>query len=116
MSLAGRQYEIVGPVRLQDRVHSLDIISRMAPVTLGLEIAEIDRVLQPRLDAGNAARDLAGDESLAADRALVVEQDAVAGEHAVGLAIVHGDPVAVQLRHAIRAARIERRGLTLRHL
>jgi hypothetical protein len=50
-------------------VHAFDIIPGMAPVALGLEIAEIERVFQTDLDAGNAARDLAGDKGLAADRA-----------------------------------------------
>src|SRR5207248_228443 len=39
-----------------------------------------------------------------------------AGVQAVGLAVVDGDPVAVDLGHAIRAARIERRRLALRRL
>ena len=45
----------------------------------------------------------------------MIEQDAVGGEHAVGLAVVHRDPVAVQLGDAIGRARIERRGFFLRH-
>ena len=61
------------------------------------------------------ARDLARDKGLAADRALVIEQDAVGGEHAVGLTVVHRDPVAVELGDAIGRTRIERRGLLLRH-
>src|SRR3954467_10510246 len=95
-------------------MHALDVVPGMAPVALGREIAEIERLLQSHLDAGDAARDLARDKGLTADRALVVEQDAVGREHAIGLAIVHGDPVAVELGHAIRRARIERRGLLLR--
>ena len=59
-------------------------------------------VLQPMLDRGDGARDLARDEGLAADRALVVEQDAVGGVHAVGLAVVHRDPVGVELGRAHR--------------
>ena len=65
---------------------------------------------------GDAAGDLAGHEGLAADRALMVEQDAVGGEHAVGLAVVHRDPVAVKLGDGIGRARIERRGFLLRNL
>jgi hypothetical protein len=45
----------------------------------------------------------------------VVEQDAVAGEHAVGFAVVHRDPVAVELGNAVGRARIERRAFPLRH-
>src|SRR5690242_4178751 len=93
--LAGGQHEIVGLVRLQDRVHALDIVAGMAPVALGFEIAEIDGVFQAELDAGDASGDLARDEGFATDRAFMVEQDAIGGEHSVRLAVIHGDPVTV---------------------
>ena len=44
----------------------------------------------------------------------MVEQDAVAGIHAIGFAVVHGDPVGVHLGHGVGAARVERRGFLLR--
>src|SRR5665213_303752 len=113
--LAGRQHEIVGLVRLQDPVHALDIILGMTPVALGVEVAEIEGVFKAGLDTGDAARDLAGDEGLAADRAFMIEQVAVGGGHAVGLAVVHRDPVTIELGDAIGRARIERRGFLLRH-
>src|SRR5262249_61175605 len=56
------------------------------------------------------------DELEAAARALVVEQDARAGEQVVALAIVDRDVVSVDLRHAVRASRMERGGLALRGL
>jgi hypothetical protein len=37
----------------------------------------------------------------------VIEQDAVAGIDTVGLAIVHGNPVGVDFRAGIGAARVE---------
>ena len=74
------------------------------------------RLLQAALDRRDGARHLAGDEGLAADRALVVEQDAVRGVHAVGLAVVHRDPVGIELGDGVGAARVERRGLALRRL
>src|SRR5580704_8241762 len=113
---AGRQHEIVGRVGLQYLVHALDIIPGMAPVAFGAEVSEIERFLQTGLDASDAARDLAGHEGLAADRAFMIEQDAVRGIDAVGLAVVDRDPVAVKLGDAIGRARIERRRLLLRHL
>ena len=68
------------------------------------------------MDAGQRPRDLARDEGLAAQRRFVVEQDAVAGVQAVGLAIIDGDPVGVNLGGAVGRARVERRGLALRNL
>ncbi len=88
----------------------------MAPVALRFKIAEIERLIQTGLDTGNPARDLACHESLAANWALMIEQDAVRGIHAVGLAVVHGDPITVKLGDAIGRARIERRRLLLRNL
>src|SRR5207244_3368346 len=57
--LAGCQHEVVGRIRLQDLVHALDIVARMTPVALGLEVSEVKRVLKTKLDAGDAAGDLA---------------------------------------------------------
>jgi hypothetical protein len=46
----------------------------------------------------------------------MIEEDAGGREEVVTLAIVHGDVVREGFGHAVRAARIERRGLALRHL
>ena len=70
----------------------------------------------PSLIAATAARDLAGDEVLPAARRLVVEEDAVAHEHPVRLAVVDRDPVGVDLGGGVRGARVERRRLRLRDL
>src|SRR5665213_2922525 len=56
---AGRQHEIVRLIRLQHKVHALDIILGVAPVTLRRQVPEIQRILDPGLDTGDAARDLA---------------------------------------------------------
>src|SRR5437870_361350 len=103
-------FDKLGERRLRLPAELLVRFAGMAPVALGFEIAEKDRFLKPGLDARHAARDLARHKSLAADRAFMVEQDAVGGEHAVGLAVVHRDPVAVEFCHRIGRARIERRG------
>ena len=61
-------------------------------------------------------RDLARDELEPAALALVVEEDPGGGEEVVALAVVHGDEVAVALGDPVGRARVERRGLALRHL
>ena len=45
----------------------------------------------------------------------MVEEDAVGGVHAIGFAVIDGDPVAIELGDAIGAARIKRRALRLGH-
>jgi hypothetical protein len=46
----------------------------------------------------------------------VVEEHAVAGENAIGLAVIHGDPKSVQLGDRVRRPRVEGRRDALRHL
>ncbi len=72
--------------------------------------------MQANRDGCDRTRDLARDERLAAQWALVIEQDTVRGVIAVSLAIVDGDPVGIELRGPIGAARIKGRGLALRRL
>ena len=66
--------------------------------------------------ARRAEGDLAGDEVLAPPRRLVVEDDAVADEHAVGLAIVDRQPMGIDLGGRVGRTGIERRRFLLRHL
>ena len=88
----------------------------MPPIALGIHVAQIQLVLQSQPDARQRTCDLARDEGLATHRRFMVEQDAVARIDPVGLAIVHGNPVGVQLGAGIGRARVERRGLLLRYL
>src|SRR5262249_49742580 len=116
MRLAGRQHKIVGFVMLQYAPHSFHVVAGMAPVALGVQIAEIESFLQAQFDGGNGSRDLAGNKSLSPRRALVVEEDAVGTEYAIGFAIVHGDPIGIEFGGRIGRAGIKRRRLALRHL
>ena len=113
---AGGDDEVLGVILLQHHPLHLHVVARMAPVAQRAHVAQIQRILQAQRDPRDGTRDLARDEGLAAQRALVVEQHAVAGVHAVGLAVVHRDPVGVELGDRVRAARIERRGFLLRDL
>src|SRR5256885_825677 len=112
--LARRDHQILGLGLLQHQPLRLDIVARVAPVAPRVEVAEVQAILHSEFDAGEAARDLARDEDLAADRRFVVEEDAVAGIEAVGLAVVDRDPVRVELRHAVGRARIEGSRFALR--
>jgi hypothetical protein len=47
------------------------------PIALGLEIAKVEAVLQPVFDMGDGPGNLPGYESLASDRAFMIEKDAV---------------------------------------
>ena len=69
----------------------------MAPVPPGVQVAEFEVLHKAQVYLGHGPRDLPGDEGLPAAGALVVEEDAVAGEHAVRLPVVHHNPIGVQL-------------------
>src|SRR5258708_14563010 len=79
-----------------------------------MQVAEVQAILQSELDARQRPRDLARDEGIATDRGFVIEKYPVAGEHAIGLPVIHGNPVGVQLRGAVGRARVEGRGFLLR--
>ena len=72
--------------------------------------------LQPLSDVRQATGDFAGHEGFATAWGFVVEENPVAGIHAVGFAVVHRDPVGVELGDCIRGTRVERRGFLLRNL
>eukprot|EP01022_Parablepharisma_sp_SALTPOND_P036279 TRINITY_DN9838_c0_g1_i1.p1 TRINITY_DN9838_c0_g1~~TRINITY_DN9838_c0_g1_i1.p1 ORF type:complete len:1069 (-),score=237.17 TRINITY_DN9838_c0_g1_i1:780-3986(-) len=113
---AGGDDEVLGLVLLQHQPLHFHVVACMAPVTLGVQIAQVQAFLQAQLDARQGTGDLAGDEGFAAARRFVVEQDAVAGIDAVGFTVVDHDPVAIHLGHGIGAARVEGGGFLLRDL
>ena len=135
MRLARREHKVVRLRLLGHHPYTLDIIARYgahqhayiynrngrtdrAPIRAARRVSKIEgRLLAlPVPDLRCGAVDLARDESPPPARALVVEEDVLARVHAVCLAVVDDDPVHVQLRAAVRRARVERRCLALRCL
>ena len=112
----GGDDEVLGTVVLQDEPHALYIVAGIAPVAQGVQVAQVETLLQALADAGGGKGDLAGDEGLAPALALVVEQDAAAAEHLVGLAVLLDNPEAVELGHGIGAVGMEGGVLVLGHL
>src|ERR1700754_634610 len=116
MRLAGCNHVIVSTFLLQHQPHRLDVLFSVAPVALSLEVSEKGFVLETSFDRSYCARDLARHEGFAAPWAFVIEEDAVAREHAVRLAIVNCRPVGINLGGSIRGTRVKRRSLALWHL
>ena len=85
----------------------------MSPVTLGVEVAQVQARLLAQRDIRRCARDLAGDERPTSPWTLVVEENAVARVHVVRLAVVLRDPETIELSDTIRAAWVERGRLIL---
>ena len=101
---------------LQHHPHRFDIISGKSPVTLRLEVAEIEILLQSDLNPRERASDLARHKRFAPSRRFVVEQHAVRKMQAVGFAIVHNVPVRRNLAHRVGTARVKGGALVLRRL
>src|SRR5262249_53506039 len=109
MCFPRRQHIIVWIILLHHEPHAFDVVARVTPVPFGVEIAEIKLILHLMMDCRYRAGDFARDESFATDWALMVKEDAVRGMHAVGLAVIYGDPIGVELGDPVRAARVKRR-------
>ena len=106
--------EVLGRLLLQHQPLHLNIVPGVSPVAPRIEIAEVQAVLQTQLDTGERAGDFAGDEGLTANRRLVIEQDAIAGVNAIGLAIIYRNPVRIKLGDCVRTARVKRCRFILR--
>lgn len=85
---------LINGMVLDSSINSLCV----TPVSLGVQIAELKKLLLTEMDLRNGPTDLSRHECFAASRALVVEKNAVHGEHSVRFAIVHSDPIGVQFR------------------
>lgn len=109
-------HEILGLLVPQDQPHALDVILRITPVAQRREVAQVEFVLLALGNTGCGKGDLTRHEGLAAALRLVVEQDARAAEHVVGLAVLLDDPIAVEFGHGVGAVGVERGLLVLRDL
>ncbi len=116
MILARGDHKVLRLRLLEDEPHALYIVPGISPVAKRIQITQIELVLESLSDAGGRKSNLARHEGLSPTLALMVEEDAVAAVHTVALAVVLDDPEAVEFRHPVRAARIERGSLLLRPL
>jgi len=107
VGLTGGDDEVLGLVLLEHPPHAIDVVARVAPVALGVHVAEVEALLLATFDVRHREGDLTGHEGLTAAGGLVVEQDAVAREHVVRLAVVHHGPVRHHLGHRVRRAGVE---------
>ena len=108
--------EVVGALLLQHEPHALDIILGIAPVTQTGEVSEEQPFLLALRNTGSGQGNLSRHKGFAAAFRLMVEEDARTAEHAVGLAVLLHNPVAVEFGHGIGAVGMEGRLLVLRNL
>ena len=116
MLFAGSDDEVVRGFLLQNQPHALDIILGVAPVPERIHVAQFQMILEAFGNAAGGQGDFPSDEVLAPALGLVVKENAVDGEHAVGLPILLDHPEAVLLGNGIGAVGMEGGGLPLGHL
>src|SRR5208337_4216169 len=108
MSLAGGDNVVIGLLLLEHHPHGPDVISGETPVTLSVQVAHDQTPLQLLLDSGGTESDFPGHERLTPARAFVIEENPRARKQAVGLPVIDGLPVGVELGAGIRAAGMKR--------
>jgi hypothetical protein len=74
----------------------------VAPVALSIKVAKIDAILPTKMDVCDGTRNFACDKGAAASRRLVIEEDAIACVHVVGLTIVDNNPEPIKLGDSVR--------------
>src|SRR5206468_10221551 len=116
VAFAGSKDEVVSFPCLQNSPHAFDILRRVSPVTLCVEVAEEQFLLQTMLNRGNRPRDLAGNESFPASRAFMVEPDDVARAKTVSLEIVNCGPIRKNFGHTVQSYRSKNCWLGFRHM
>ena len=107
---------VVRLLLLQHEPHHFDVFLGISPVAPRIEVAKKEFILKANLDPGCGAGDLAGDKSLAASGALVIEEDTIGGVQIVGFAVIDSEPVGKDLSAAIGGTGMERCRLDLGNL
>ena len=88
----------------------------MAPISLGIQVTEVQTALLAQGDIRGSASDFARHERTTASGTLVVEQYAIACVNVVRLAVVDDNPVGVQLGDAVGRPGVEGRRFRLGRL
>jgi hypothetical protein len=73
----------------------------MTPITLRVNVSEVEARRLLQVDFSNCAGDLAGDKSTSSSWRFVVEQDSITSIHIVSFPVVDYDPVTVKFSNAI---------------
>src|SRR5215475_13442196 len=106
---------IIRLLLLKHKPHGFYILLRIPPIALGIEVAQVEFILQSSPNMGNRTGYFAGYESFPSTWRLMIKKDAIAGEDPITLSVVHGNPIGINLGSAVGAARVERRRLPLWH-
>src|SRR6202008_1752394 len=107
VGFACAEHHVASRALLKHLPDGFDVFGSIPPVTFSVEVSKEKLALFVRQNRRDAAADFARDKCFSAARALVVEQDAVAREELVPLAINARHPIGIDFCRGIRAARLE---------
>src|SRR3981081_2246512 len=113
MLLAPGPDVILGLRLLEHQPLRTHIVARVSPIPFRIQIAQMQGILQTGANPRQRTGNLAQTEGLPSQRRFMVEEDAAARIQAVGLAIVHADPVSVEFGDAVGGAWIKWGGFAL---
>src|SRR5208337_124362 len=114
MGFPRRQDIIVRLGLLQNPPHALDIIARVAPIPLGIEVAQKQPVLKSQMDCRDRTGDFSRDKGFGPGRTFMIEQDSIRSVQSIGFAVIDRDPVSIELCGGVGRAGIKWRLLVLR--
>ena len=86
----------------------------MSPITLSIDVSEVQARLLAQRDISSSTRDLPRYERPSSSRTFVVEENTIAREHAISFSVVDCYPVTVKLRDTIWRTGVKRCCLALR--
>mmetsp|Transcript_21097 Transcript_21097/g.50915 ORF Transcript_21097/g.50915 Transcript_21097/m.50915 type:complete len:248 (+) Transcript_21097:397-1140(+) len=92
---------VIRSIVLEHHPHTLDVVTGMSPIALGINVTKVQALIQPLTNASDGNGDLARDEGGTSAGRLVVEKNAIGQVHTIGLAVVDQNPEGILLRHGI---------------
>lgn len=113
VGLTCRKDKVLGNILLKHEPHTPDIVLRMSPVTLRIEISYIKCFLQSEVDARDRTRNLTCDKCLTTDRRFMIEEESITSEYIIALTVIYRDPVSIKFRYTIRTTWMKWRKLCI---
>ena len=73
----------------------------MTPIPFSIQVTQVKFSLKAGHSTSQTTGDFAGNEGFTTPLGFMVKQNTIAGIHAVGLTIVHRDPIGIELGNTI---------------
>ena len=112
----GGDYVVVWLLLLQHQPHRFYVLPGMAPIALGVQVAEAQFLRLPGKNPRDSGSDFPGDEFEPAARRFVIEQDPCRSVKPVRLTMIPGQVETRHLTNAISGSGVKRRILGLQNL